>query len=251
MFRSRLGLLSLSAVVLGLMAMSASSAQAGLSWLVLNAAHTIATEIQAPGGVINLLVPVTGERESAHLSLKAKLVNTEVIFTCNGLTTAGIHLAQEGKLTEGFKATFSGCELYSGPGPLDGLIACTVKTAGSPSGTLVTNELKGSLVLNESEVQMLIEPRAAGGSLIVIRLEGGGCGYPESNQLKGVLYLKDTSATTHGEKHLVVQGPTAGQLYFGNHSNEQLEKTKINGSAWFKLGGMTHAGLHWAAMDVP
>ena len=40
MTRTKLGLMGLCAVVVGLMAMSASSAQAALSWLVLNSAGT-------------------------------------------------------------------------------------------------------------------------------------------------------------------------------------------------------------------
>ncbi len=221
------------------MAMSASSAQAALSWLVLNSAKTVATELKAE---------LVGEKDSTHLTLLAELAGLFTMVTCTGLTFKGLFLEAGGKLTEGGKIVLTGCAAYAGPGILDNQLECVVKGAGDVAGTITSGELKGDLVLAENVVQIKIEPKVANGVLKIVRLEG--CDRPDVNQLRGVIYLKDGlgQATTHATKHLFEAGPLTA-LYIGAHSGKQLTTTKIDGSFWLKLGG-THSGLDWAAMDV-
>jgi len=273
MLRSRLGLLGLCAVVLGVMAMSASSAQAALSWLVLNKAEPpVATEIvlkeivkdkNGKGEVIaelqipNLLVTLTGKIDSADLTLLTKLLGKKFAITCTNFETEGIHLAPEGKLTEGGKVVFTGCEAY-GKGILEEPLGCKVHSAGRAAGTVASKEGKGELVLHTfathepgkvelKEVLTKIEPKAVGGDFGTFLTEE--CVLPEANPVKGVLYVKDNlgKATNHELEHLIVQGPLTS-LYVGAHTAEHLE-TSIDGSAWVGLTG-AHVGLKWSAMDM-
>ncbi len=237
MTRSKLGLLGLCAVVISVIAISTSVAQASQpTWIALAGQN----------------LELTGENDSADLSLLTELAGIKVTVTCTGVTLKGISLEEEGTLTEGGKVALTGCSLYSGPGVLDGVTECTVKSSGAPVGTVETGELKGELVLHElagggKEVLAKIEPKTAEGILVTFRLEE--CALPENNLVRGVLYLKDGlgQATTHAVKHLVEQGPLT-LLYVGAHSAKQLEVTKIDGSVWVSLTGADQ-GLHWGATE--
>jgi hypothetical protein len=250
MTRSKLGLLGLCAVVLGMMAISAASAQgATLDWLVLNAAGTVATLVQKePNGTVNLLAAVTGKIDTLKLTLLTHLVGLKVGVSCTAFTTSGISLEPEGKLSEGGKVVFTGCSVSEGD------TKCTVKSPGAATGTIESGEGKGEIVLHElaggaKDVLTKIEPKAAGGTFATLRFEGE-CSLPESNAVKGVLFVKDCEgfATTHKVKHLIEQGPLTS-LTVGADTTEHLE-TSIDGSAWVELAG-AHSGLAWAAMDTP
>jgi hypothetical protein len=246
MIRTKLGLLGLCAVVFGVMAMSASSAQAALSWLVLNSANNEAKELKAE---------LIGEKDSADLTLLAKTLGLPLIMTCTNVALKGVNLESGGTLTTGGKVVFTGCETYES-GTLTSPLECHVHTgtgaARTPDGTIETNELKGGLVLHTltgggSEVLTRIEPKTAGGPFVTILTEK--CSWPTTNTISGVLFLKDCEklATTHAVKHLLTQGPLTSLVY-GAHSVEHLE-TSLDGSIWVKLGGV-HASLKWAAMDA-
>jgi hypothetical protein len=242
MTRSKLGLLGLCAVVLGMMVISAASAQAE-DWLVLNAAGTVATLIEEPGGVLNLKAEVTGEIDTPKLTLLTHLVGLTVSLTCTNFTTSGIFLKGSGKLSEGGKVVFTGCTVSAA--------GCTVKSPGRATGTVESEEFKGEIVLHELEnktkdVLLKIEPKTAGGSFLTLRFEGE-CSLPESNKLTGTIFFKDCEgfATTHKVKHLIEQGPLTS-LSVGADTKEHLE-TGIDGSAWVKLTG-AHLNLAWSAM---
>jgi hypothetical protein len=257
MILSKLGLLGLCAMVLAVMAISASGAQAAKSWLVLNAAGTVETEVKLVGGAVNLLAPVTGEIDTPEPKLLTHLVGTFVTVTCKKFTTSGIFLEPEAKLSPGFKIVFEECTVVVKDSMGNTLAPCTVKTAGQPTGTIVTEELKGEAVLHELEaaqkdVLTKIEPNTAGGPIVTLRFEGSECLLPLSNKVTGFLYLKDCKAGGKGaeefaEKHLIEQGPLTS-LSVGADTKEHLE-TSIDGSAWFKLAG-AHEKLKWRAMEV-
>jgi hypothetical protein len=248
MTRTKLGLLGLCAVVVGMMAMSASAAQgATLSWLILNAAKTVATELSAE---------LAGKIDSTHLTLDGEVAGLKVAITCTAFTLKGVEIVPVGKLNEKGKVVFTGCKVYK-TAPLSEEYKCTVKTAGAAAGTVETNEGKGELVLHElagggKEVLTKITALAGlEGTFATLRFEGAECVLPELNQVHGTLYLKDCQgfATTHKLEHLVEQGPLTS-LYIGGHSAKQLEVTKILGSAWIFLAGVVHKGLDWSAMDA-
>src|SRR6476469_4120031 len=254
MIRTKLGLLGLCAVVVGMMAMSAVAAQdATLNLLILNAEKTTATELKAA---------LTGKRASAHASLHGEVAGLKIAVTCTAFTLEGVNLELNGKLTEGGKVTFTGCKVYKAA-PLTEEYKCTVKSPLAATGTVASGEGKGELVLHTfakheiakevfEELKKLltkIEPKAGPtGNFATLRFEGAECPLPEVNQVHGTLYAEDSKATMHELEHTIKEGPLTA-LYVGGHSAKQLEVTKILGEAKIALAG-AHVGLHWAALDT-
>jgi hypothetical protein len=256
MIRSKLGLLGLCAMVLGVMAISASAAQAAGSWLVES------TEIVKSGEGVNLLVEVVGQIEGASATLLTHLVGLKVGVTCTAFTAKNIHLGAEGKLTEGGKVVFTGCKVTEGGS------ACTVNSPSAPNGTVESAEGKGELVLHTlagggTEVLTKLEPKSEEVGFATLRF-GGECALPESNKVNGVLYVKDCrtdeiekegkkekiclhNAETLEVQHLIEQGPLTS-LTVGKDTVEHLE-TSIDGSALAELAS-PHNGLKWRAMGV-
>jgi hypothetical protein len=239
MIRSKLGLLGLCAMVLGVMAISASAAQAAKSWLVgtteITKTSTLAAELK-------------GEIDTPEPKLLTKLVGLKVTVTCKKFTTSGISLKAEGKLSEGGKVLFEECSVLAGESK-----TCTVKSPGKAAGTVESEEGKGEAVLHEIKagekvVLTKIEPKTAGGSFATLRFEGE-CALPEVNKVTGTLFVKDCEgkAETFAVKHLIEQGPLTS-LSVGADTAEHLE-TSIDGSAWVKLIG-EDAGKEWRAMEI-
>src|ERR1700709_1773405 len=240
MIRTKLGLLGLCAVVFGVMAMSATSAQAALSWLVLNSAGTEAKELKAE---------LLGEKDTAHISLSTKEVGIKFVVTCTNFALVGVNLEAGGTLSNAGKFKVQGCEAYE-TAPLTGGLVCHVHSAGQAAGVVLTAAGKGILALHTltgggTEVLTKLEP-SVGTTFATFLTEK--CVVPETNPVNGVLYLKDCEkkALTHEVKHLVEQGPLTS-LFVGSDTAEHLE-TSLSGSGWVKLGG-AHAGLKFAAMD--
>jgi hypothetical protein len=244
MIRTKLGLLSLCTVVLGVMAMLAGTAQASLfKWLVLNAAKTTATE---------LLALAVGETDSADLTLLTKLLGKKFAITCTNFELAKVHLSTLGTLSEGGKVKFTGCEAY-GKGTLEEALGCKVHSAGRPAGTIETNETKGALLLHEGVLVTKIEPKTGETFATFLTEE---CVWPESNPIRGTLFLKDClgEAEVHKVKHLFEDQKTLTKMWLGSHTAEHLE-TSLDGSIWVKLGNSVstgeHTGLEWAGIHNP
>jgi hypothetical protein len=243
MIRSKLGLLGLCAMVLGVMAISASGAQAAGSWLVGT------TEIT---NTSSLVANVTGEIDTPEPKLLTHLVGLTVTVTCTNFTTSGITLKGEGKLSEGGKVVFTGCTVKAVDKEGKTSAPCTVKSSGQATGTIASEEGKGEAVLHElaggaKDVLTKIEPK--GEAFAVIRFEGAECLLPLSNKVTGKLFVKDCEgfAETLKVKHLIEQGPLTS-LSVGADTVEHLE-TSIDGSAWVKLTG-EHLNKEWRAMGV-
>jgi hypothetical protein len=233
MTRSKLRTFGLCAVVLGMVTISASSAQAALSWLVLNSKGTEAKELKAQA-YGHLSTGVTG-------TLLTRLVGLKVGVTCTFASTAFLNLEAGGKLTEGSSFTGSFCSVSEGGKE------CTVKSPGRPTGTIESNGLKGELVLHSTgAVLVKIQPQSAEAGFATLRFEGE-CALPEVNKVNGTLYLKDTEATTHKEEHSFTQGPLTS-LTIGTDTAEHLE-TSLDGQVSVYLLA-SHFELDWAAMDV-
>jgi hypothetical protein len=234
MIRSKLGLLGLCAMVVGVMAISASAAQAAGSWLVGSTEITNSSTLPAE---------LAGEIEGTSATLLTHLVGLKVAVSCTKFTTENISLKGEGKLTEGGKVVFTGCTVTEGGSN------CTVKSPGALTGTVASAEGKGELVLHEGGVVLTkIQPKSEEAGFATLRFEGE-CALPESNKVTGVLYVKDCEgkAETFAKKHLIEQGPLTS-LTVGKDTAEHLE-TSIDGSAWVFLTG-TDAGQEWRAMGV-
>jgi hypothetical protein len=241
MFRSKLGLLGLCAMVLGVMAISASGAQAAGSWLV------GATEIT---NTSSLPAELTGEIDTAEPKLLTHLIGLTVTVTCKNFTTSGISLKGEGKLSTGGKAVFTGCTVVAKDSEGNPSGNCTVKSSGAAEKTIASNKGKGELVLHEGGVVLTkIEPEVAEEGFATIRFEGEECLLPLSDKVTGTLFVKDClgQAETFAVKHLVEQGPLT-LLSVGAETAEHL-LTSIDGSAWVKMTG-TDARQEWRAMGV-
>jgi len=242
MTRTKLGLLGLCAVVLGMMAMSASSAQASLfAWLYLVTEGGTAVEV---GGTEK--IQVEGETDSTDLTLLTHIINRAIAITCTNFTVTGVNLEKEGTLTSGGKVKFTGCEAY-GNGALGEPLGCNVKTSGQPVGTIESNAGKGALLLHEisagvTELVTKIEPVT--GTVFATILTSK-CVLPESNTINGKLFIKDcqSMAELHLKKHLIVQNSLTS-LWIGADTVEHLE-TSIDGSAWaFLTSGQAWGGKH-------
>ena len=250
--RTKLGILGLCVVVVSMMAMSASSAQAAFAWLVLNAAGTVNTEVTESGGVVNLLAKVESEKDTADLTLLTKILKLMISVTCTNIELINFNLEKLGTLSLG-QVKFTGCAVYSGAA-LGTLLPCTVKSGGAAAGTVTSADATGKLVLHTltgggTEVLLQIIPDVPP-ILATLLFEGAECPLPASSSVTGSLFLKDClgQATTFAVKHLFEQGPLTS-LSFGSDTAEHLE-TSLIGSVFVKLGG-PHAGLKWSGMDTP
>src|SRR6476469_5772690 len=142
MIRTKLGLLGLCAVVVGMMAMSAGAAQGAVSWLVLNAAKTVST---------NLKAELTGKVDTEHLELVGEVVGLPIVVTCTNFTLNGVSLEVPDALTTGGKVVFTGCKVYKEK-LLKNEYLCTVKSAGAAVGTVESGKGKGLVELVGSEI---------------------------------------------------------------------------------------------------
>jgi hypothetical protein len=238
MLRSKLGLLGLCAIVLGLMAMSASSAQAKLfKWSILT----------TPGGTVSELKAELVGKNDGDITLVTHLLKRLFWITCTGFELKGVNLEVLGLLTTGGSVVFTGCEAY-GKGPLIEPLGCKVKSSGQAAGTVVSNKGKGELVLHEGSLGAKITPET-GETFGTFLTEG--CIMPESNPVKGELFIKDckpANAEKHELEHLIESIKSLTKLNVGAHSVEHLE-TWVEGSAFVLLGG-THKGMLWAGLHV-
>jgi hypothetical protein len=229
------------AVIVGVISLLASTAQAALSWLILNSAGTTATELKAE---------LVAEKDTSDITLLTKELGLKIAITCTNIELPGFNLEVSGKLTEGGKIKLTGCEAY-GKGTLEEALGCHIHSTGQPSGTILSNELKGELVSHEVKGGgrrrlWRIIARILGALFNALSEE---CAIPESNAISGELFLQDCEAkeVTHAVKHLLEQGPLTS-LFVGKDTAEHLE-TSLDGSFWVKLGG-AHAGLKWSAMEA-
>ena len=100
MTRSRMGLLGLCVVVLGLMAFTAGPASAA-EWLILNSdGSTVNTAAKLPATVVGDF------EEKTDGTLLTRLVGIELNLLCTKFTLTGAKLESGGKVTAGFTIHF-------------------------------------------------------------------------------------------------------------------------------------------------
>jgi hypothetical protein len=260
MVRSRLGLkaLGLCALVLGLMAVAASGAQAeaGAKWTVAGAdAATLNAEVQ-----IKTLT-------SGKATLKTKIAGAEVKF--NTTTTPEllkVNLIGEGKLSTGGQVRFTGVttELNSKLSP----VCEPLGTAGDKTtlGKILSEKGKGELVLHTGGIgvtRILPETGNTFGKLFF----GEECSLPEEvpvitaaldvtknaegkiikEEVLGQgtgLTLKEPKGKleTEEEKHFIAELPALTTLFSISATDEH--KATVEGEAEVTLAG-THATKIW------
>lgn len=238
MLRSRLGLLGLCGIVIGLMAFMPSSASAS-EWLILTSAGVNKTASELPTSVVMSSDGGGGGGSDWDTSFLVIGIMTRVSCTSVGLT--GTKLEAGGKLTNGGKFRLIGCTVPTPTG-------CTVKSNFETTGTIVSNSFKGQL---QESGEILIEPSTAGAPLSELVFEGATCSLPTgvTEPINGVTWFKDCEGKlhTHLVSHLLVASTAHGKtMYIGKDTAEHLELSLL-GSALWRLGS-THAGLSWGAL---
>lgn len=240
MTRTKLGLLGFCALVVSMMSMSVGTAQGTTpTWLILNATHTVAT---------NLKAQLIGEKDSTHLTLEGELAGLKIAITCTNFTLKEFFIQP----VEGIhgKAIFTGCKGYK-TAPLTEEYKCTVNSSGVSAGTIETNELDGSLEsLGTKLVVNMSSPAGPAAIIVTFQMKGVECPLPELNQLHGTVVFEDClgQSVIHKVKHLVQADSVNTKLYVGGHGAKQLEITKLLGSGWVLLTG-AHAGREWSGME--
>jgi hypothetical protein len=260
MVRSRLGLkaLGLCALVLGLMACIASSAQAEPKafWHIKNLAETELFQIpNGPGGVTNLqplLVIKELENKTGTLEFKTKGGVLVKILCTSAAFDEGGNLLAEGTISLG-RLHFEGCtvELNKEPAP-----GCKAHTLGKTTGNILTEKATGLILLDKlisGEIDDLVmftpDPVEGVESKIFAKIEmGEECAIGTKVNVEtsvapaagGAFWLKDCegnkSFLEEKVEHLVVEG-LEGLIALG-------QPAKIEGSAWVKLGP-GHVGQKW------
>ena len=232
----RLKLLGLSAMLLGLMAFGAGSAQAetGANWMV-NGSNVTST----------LLPTLQLAIENEDASLLTKIGGSPVKFLCKEASLIGAKLELSGTLTSGGKVKFSGCKTFL---IIEGVekesTACIPKGGGEGPGSILSNPGKGLLKLHETKPVTEITP--VSGETFATMEFGEECSLPETVPVKGILFIKDCKG--EGEKelvtHLIEQGPLT-HLYVISDTAEHA--ANIDGSANVALAG-EHVNMKWSGL---
>ncbi len=235
MTRTRLMLLGLCAALFGMLAFSASGAQAA-KWLILTSGGVVKTgeELKAAVGV---------EAET-KLTLHTEILKIKLSITCSGVTSIGASLEGAGKVTEGAKLKFTLCISITN-GEVNP--SCTPSAGGEPEGTILANESKSQLVLSEGVGLIKIEPKTAGSPFVTLKFPAS-CPVGTSIPVNGVIYLKDCEGKleTHLVKHLLEVAKPPTEVWVTANNNAE-HKVTLLGSFWYFLQG-AHAGLAWSGM---
>jgi hypothetical protein len=235
MIRTRIGLLGLCAMMLGVMAFSASAAQAepGAFWLV--------NKAKLPEA---LLPTIAATLENSMGTLLGELVGIKFHILCTGAELKEFHLvAPAGALGFG---RFTGCTALklNAAGGTEPLLECRItETAlGGTVGAIITSKIKGLIVLHEGEGAVKFEPEA-GVTLAIIHFEEG-CLIGESFKIGGVFAAKDCQKAflTDQVTHLFEELKALTSLFL-NGNKEKVVTT--DGSANATLSG-AHAGQTFA-----
>jgi hypothetical protein len=253
MTRTKLGLLGLCAMVFGLMAFSATGAQASGTWLILNAAKELKSGVELPA-ILEL------EKDSPVLILHSEILKIKVLFLCTGIRTVNAKIFGAGAIGKGpgeekeSKVLFSGCTT-----DLKGVAEpkCIPTDPVDGAGFVVTEFLHALAELHKLEVGGALDdivtvlPDAVGGAFAKIVLPAG-CVIGTSVPVFGTLALKDCEslavgceslALTHLEKHLVEPFTSLTKLFTISDTPEHA--ATLLGSAWARLDG-PHEGLAWS-----
>jgi hypothetical protein len=242
MIRTKLGLLGLCAVVFGVMAFSASAAQAetNAKWLILTSGGVHKTGAELPALIqIKELEGNTASLLTTVLGIAFELLCTSASFEEN------VQIIANGSLSHG-RVVFHGCITK-----LNGVQnnKCTPKAGGAAPGLILTNKLKGLIVLHKLEpsgtLDDLIRIEPLEGETFATFNMGAECPIGELIPIRGKLYLEDSQNAflIHQVTHLVREFDPLTHLWVLSLTFEH--EAKIDGSAIVALTG-AHEGLKWS-----
>ena len=250
MTRSRLGLLGLCAIVLGLMAFGTAGAQAevGAKWLILNKAGEV-----KQGSTLHASVQL---KTDVNGVLHSEILKIKVLFLCTTIEAENAKLQEEGiignevitkeglKEGKGSKVKFSGCTT-----DLNGVTEskCIPTDPVGGAGTIITKLGHALLKLHEGNDIVKILPDT-GKEFAAIKTgpaTGNECPIGTNVPVIGSLALKDCEnlALTHLKEHLVEQFAPLTKLWTISETEEHV--ATLLGSAWARLTG-EHEGLLWS-----
>jgi hypothetical protein len=217
MIRTKNGLkaIGLCVLALGLMAFSASAAQAEGTW-------------DEDGTPITVPLPLVALKDSQHLVLLAQNLGVEILCTTPALQNASLNTT--GGINAGASVRFTGCVTYE-YGTSNELEACVPTNGGTEEGVIETVEGHALIALHEGEPITIVLPDE-GGVFANIEYPNEECALPEVVPVGGTLTLLDceNAFTTSQPTHLVEEGVLSNLWIY----NEEI-KAEIHGSANVKL----------------
>jgi hypothetical protein len=222
---------SLLALVLGLMAFSATAAQAepGAYWEVGG------TKIE---GSSTLLPEIQAKNDSFHITFLTTINKTPVEILCGPIKFVGAKLHTLGRFTG--KIHYDECDIWLNH---VGVPRCKPKTPGAAAGLIESGALEGLIKLHElaggAKDDLLKLSPVTGLTLFTLEV-GALCAIGEKFDITGHLYLKDCSSEglVNKVEHLFEEGPLT-ELFFGANA------MTIDGSFWAFLVG-AHAGMKFS-----
>jgi hypothetical protein len=248
MIRTKLGLLGLCAVVFGVMAFSATAAQAevGAKWLVLKTeGGALLTEAEIETNKERLV----GEIENKTASLLAKVLGLKIEILCTAGELVDALLGASGSVKTGAKVKFTGCVAREANAGLALLSGCLPHSSGSPTGTVETkfgHALVELHTLTSGVKHDVTKILPDSGEEFADILLGEECSIGEKLPVFGKLVLWDCleegkGALKHLVTHLVTEFKPLTKLFVISDTAEHLE-TSLDGSANIKLA----SGKSWA-----
>ncbi len=236
--QSRLGLkaLRICALMIGVMAISASGAQAS-QWMVKGADLT--------GGK-----SVIGSVEGNSVALLSEINKLKIEIACTSGELVGVELkgSPEGETNTTGDLKFTGCKVFKNLNPGLEELACTVHSKGQPNGTVLTETGHGKLELNGAKTEgiTLILPNNAAKEFVVLEMLSATeeCVLPPTAKIFGSFAAKDCEGKGEIEQvtHLIVEEPIGTKLFLISETAEHV--AKIDGSANMKLA----TGEIWNAL---
>jgi len=232
--RFRLKALGLCALVVGLMALSAGSAQAtvGSSWFL---------------GGAGLSEPLKPEAQATLESNMGSLLTTlggkGIHILCTAMKLIGMVIFNPGGGALG-KADFSGCEFLElvTPGGATKKNAFCTPSAEGVSGLIITNYIKGLIELHEPSAGVkegFVKFSPDTGTISATIHLGEECAFGENLKIGGTIGVRDCNQEFTVEKTPHLFEPVLQSLVV----NEGTTAATLDGSANVRLTGIPHEKL--------
>jgi len=238
MKRAGLKLFGLCVLALGLVAFSASAAQAAGTWMVGGTNLTKTSEN----------VELVGSIDAPDGALLAKLGLNKVTFLCKVGKLVSAKLEPEGAISEASKnakVAFSECTTLLNEKEA---AKCTPTATGKGAGTIETEEGYALLQLHEKTTGVTVITPKVGTTFAIIHM-GAGCAIGESVEVFGSLALHDVGVElnkdeleTERANHLVSEFAALTKLTVAN--KESKSAATLDGMADIKLTG----GGNWSGL---
>ncbi len=228
----RLIVLGICGLVLGLVVFNTTGVQAekGANWMVngANITGALLPEVQI-NEVVGKDIALVGTTSGG----------TKIEILCTSAAFINAKLEAEGTVSSGNVTKFTGCITK-----FNGVVSktCEPRTAGAEKGVVVSEPLKGLLVLHEGKPLIKFAP--VKGETFVNFSFGELCSLGEVVPVTGTSTVKESKGTWTTElvEHLVEQGPLSTLTFCG-------QPAIVVGLAVLKLTG-AHTGLKWSALPA-